>query len=316
METLKDFFSDLKERISNPFISSFMIAWIIFNYTILIALLFYKQTELKTDGYTSYLNLIHRSYNMWRMVWYPLIVAAIYTFIVPFFKSLIKVFQAWILTTTDGIIYRITKQKVVSVELHTEVLRTLDDTKAQYVTLINSGSAIKAENEQLKVNIHELNSSHANFVRDLIIEHGTKLNTLSEEVAEGYRDMLNGETTRFESLAEEHESLSKSYELATENINKVQNELKLIKDSFQEQRIELNTTYERLNEAESQIRKLNSFSEAVMEWRKIIRKKSGELDKIAMEKDEMFLTSQEFTSKLIEYITYVQSSYPNALEPK
>ena len=43
---LKEFFSDLKERISYPFVSSFVISWIFWNYKIVTPMSIYM---IKTD---------------------------------------------------------------------------------------------------------------------------------------------------------------------------------------------------------------------------------------------------------------------------
>ncbi|RZK27269.1 MAG: hypothetical protein EOO43_00160 [Flavobacterium sp.] len=191
MDTFKDFFSDLKERISNPFISSFAIAWLIYNYPILITLLFYKQTELKADGYTSYLNLIQNCTDTNRMLYYPLGIAFLYTFAVPFFKSGIRIFNSWLLTSTDGIVYKMTKNKVVSIELHTKVSKDLEEVKSQYVTLITSESAYINEIDQLKARIHtitetntetigKLNSDHDKVVQDLIVENNKRMQTATD----------------------------------------------------------------------------------------------------------------------------------------
>lgn len=80
MDTLKDFISDIKERISNPFISSFIIAWIFRNYPIIITLIFYKQSDLNRDHYTSYIDVIQKNYSENHMLWFPLVVAITYTF--------------------------------------------------------------------------------------------------------------------------------------------------------------------------------------------------------------------------------------------
>lgn len=192
MDTFKDFFSDLKERISNPFISSFMIGWIIFNYPIIVTLIFYKQSEIKLDGYTSYLNMIQSYLNENSMFWYPLFVALIYTFLVPFFKSGIRIFNSWMLTSTDGIIYKMTKNKVVSVEIHTKVSSDLEEVKSRYVNLIANESNYKNEIDNLNSriielgnshtsNISELNNQHDKQISELVLEHNSRMNDATEE---------------------------------------------------------------------------------------------------------------------------------------
>ncbi|KQS41762.1 hypothetical protein [Pedobacter sp. Leaf194] len=193
MDTFKDFFADLKDRISNPFISSFVIGWVIFNYPIIVALLFYKQTELKVDGYTSYLNIIENCRNDNNMLWHPLLVAIMYTFLVPFFKSGVRIFNSWLLTSTDGIVYSMTKNKVVSVELHTKVSSDLEEVKSRYVESIAKESVYKDQNTALLSRIDDLNALQNEIVSKLNADHDNQLKAILEE-----------NETRVKNLVEDH----------------------------------------------------------------------------------------------------------------
>ena len=96
MDKISDFFKDLKERISNPLFSSFIVSWLIFNWKILVGLFFYDNNELKVDGYNSYLDFVSKNLSSSNTIWKPLGAALIYTFIFPFIRNCILAFNSWI----------------------------------------------------------------------------------------------------------------------------------------------------------------------------------------------------------------------------
>jgi len=118
MEKLSDFFSELKDRISNPLILSYLIGWCIWNYEIVVGLIFYKSKELKVDGYDSFLDLIKCNSNTWHFFWLPLFSALVYTFLFPFLKNLILAFGAWIDKWGGNWNLNISKAQKVSSEIY------------------------------------------------------------------------------------------------------------------------------------------------------------------------------------------------------
>jgi len=164
MDTVKDIFKDLKDRISSPFFSSFIISWMIFNYQIVIALLFYKQSELKADGYTSYLNLIKNCWDSRYMITYPLTAAVLYSV---FVKEFIKIIQTRIATWSTRFILWMTDESVVSAKTHRKSEKDLRLIIAEYADSVNIEGAAKIENVTLKGRITELIAKHDIDIRQL-----------------------------------------------------------------------------------------------------------------------------------------------------
>jgi hypothetical protein len=54
IEKPNDLLKELKDRLSNPLIFSFIIAWLFFNWQITVGLLLYKNDQLIRDGYFFY----------------------------------------------------------------------------------------------------------------------------------------------------------------------------------------------------------------------------------------------------------------------
>ena len=157
MEKLSDFFSELKERISNPFILSYLIGWCIWNYEIPVGLIFYKSGELKVDGYKSYFDLIQKHSSTWHFFWLPLFSAIVYTFLFPFIKNLISAFGAWINTWGSNWNLNISKTLKVSSEKYLEYKIQYEEALEKISNYVNDEQSINdkltaAQNEK---NVYE-----------------------------------------------------------------------------------------------------------------------------------------------------------------
>jgi hypothetical protein len=93
---LSDFLKEIKSRISNPLISSFVIAWCVCNWKIIIGLIFYKPAQLKNDGYFSYIDLITKNTGAEKNLYLPLSIAMCYTIFYPIVNNCILAFNTWI----------------------------------------------------------------------------------------------------------------------------------------------------------------------------------------------------------------------------
>lgn len=182
MEKVSDFFSELKERLSNPLVLSFLISWCVWNYKIVIGIVFYKLSELKLDGYDSYLDLIRCESSTTHFLWFPLTFAICYTILFPLIKIGVLAIGAtadtwggklniWItksysvpvevyLTQEEKYnkaIERVAKYTVAEKELNSKIL-DLEDSRA---TLIESINLLKLEHKNL-IKFHEDNFTSIN----------------------------------------------------------------------------------------------------------------------------------------------------------
>jgi hypothetical protein len=87
MDKVSDFFKELKERVSNPLILSFIISWLIWNWKIPIALLFYKPIDLRADHYDSFIDLIKKNNVNGYHFWCAVLFAICYTLLYPIVKQ-------------------------------------------------------------------------------------------------------------------------------------------------------------------------------------------------------------------------------------
>ncbi len=156
LDKISDFFKDIKERLSNPFLSSFIIAWSIFNWRIVVGLVFYKQSELHVDGYHSYIDLIIRNTNLLFNLFFPVISALTYTLIFPFFRNWILIAGAWYKTWGNRKLLDVSKSGSISVLKYMALREKYLASIEQFVTLAKSESQYIDENFELKKNVTSL----------------------------------------------------------------------------------------------------------------------------------------------------------------
>ncbi len=93
METLKEFFKNVNYRLSSPFIFSFVVSWLICNWQIPIAIFFYNNELLKTEGSLHYIALVTKYLNWFHALLFPFVAALFYTFAYPYINKWIKDYQ-------------------------------------------------------------------------------------------------------------------------------------------------------------------------------------------------------------------------------
>jgi hypothetical protein len=195
MDTLKDFLTDLKDRISNPLVSSFVISWCFFNYRIPVALIFYKQNEIHWDKHKSFIDLIDSRQSNWRMIIFPALVAIGYTVLFPFIKAGIKIFNSWLTSATDTNILERTNHHSVPVELHMALLESLTETKERFEKVIKNQSVMIVKNTELENKNREILESS----RTTLLEYKETFDKRVEEIERSHSNRLDDENDRYNS---------------------------------------------------------------------------------------------------------------------
>jgi hypothetical protein len=95
MEKFKNILDNIKDRLTNPLIFSFVCSWLVVNWQITISLLWYDPSQLTKAGYASIFDFIGSRINSWDAFGKPMIFAISYTLFMPIVKNLIRALQAW-----------------------------------------------------------------------------------------------------------------------------------------------------------------------------------------------------------------------------
>ena len=86
MEWLKNIVTPFSERVKSPFYSSLIVAWLVFNWRIVVALFFYDELVNNQDKISYIIGLLNDTDVS---VIYPLISAFVYLFVLPKIDELV-----------------------------------------------------------------------------------------------------------------------------------------------------------------------------------------------------------------------------------
>jgi hypothetical protein len=185
MEKISDFFSELKERLSNPLVLSFLISWCVWNYKIVIGIAFYKLSELKLDGYHSYLDLIRRESNLQHFFWFPLTFAICYTIFFPLIKIGIMAIGAAADTWGVKLNLWITKNYSVPIEVYL-------NQEEKYNKALERVAKYSIAEKELDVKISELESNRITLMdaNELLKrDHQNELTERNSDLASANRQL-------------------------------------------------------------------------------------------------------------------------------
>ena len=151
MDKIQDFLKELRVRFSSPFFSSFILAWLIINWKVPIALIFYKLPDVQKEEHNTYISLIQQTVTVWSGIIAPVLAAIGYTLIAPLLKNAIRTLYAYL--DAKGTDWSLTAAKVgkISVDRYMQLRDSLKTRENALINLYNE------ESNYLKVNseLHE-----------------------------------------------------------------------------------------------------------------------------------------------------------------
>ncbi|MEJ2881523.1 hypothetical protein [Pedobacter sp. GR22-6] len=153
MENFEEFLKDLKNRLSNPLLLSFFISWCVWNWPIVVALVFYSHDEVIRDGYKSFFDIINQRQNTCKMIVWPALSSLVYTFAFPYLVSFIKLQNARISSKNDDDILKATKDDWMPVKKYMKLMERTRETSSQLKQLIENEEPLNTENVNLRAEI-------------------------------------------------------------------------------------------------------------------------------------------------------------------
>jgi len=158
MEKISDLLDNLKERLSNPLIFSFMFCWLFFNWEIPVALLWYDPQQLLNEHYTSIFSFIQSKLWWCRSIVLPFVFALLYTFLLPIVKNGIYMFQAWNSKWGNKMILKISENATISFDRYISIKNKYEEQKKKLAVAFEEESSIRND---LAVTISELNNARS-----------------------------------------------------------------------------------------------------------------------------------------------------------
>ena len=89
-EKVKDVYENIKDRLSNPLIFSFLCSWLVLNWKIPVALIWYDKTQFSKCGCNTIFDFIELYWKNEGTFLSPVLISLIYTIAIPFVKNGIR----------------------------------------------------------------------------------------------------------------------------------------------------------------------------------------------------------------------------------
>lgn len=169
MDKLKEIFANIRDRITNPFVFSFLCSWLVSNWQITISLLWYDKIQIEKTGAHTIFDFISNKLNFQQGLLHPLFFATGYTLAMPVIKNLVSALHAWATKWGNKWNLSISKGGKIPFERY---LKFRDDYDKQ-IKLIES--IINKESE---------NTEKYDLISTELLETRSKLNNISQERTE------------------------------------------------------------------------------------------------------------------------------------
>jgi hypothetical protein len=145
--TDEDIAEDFHERITSPFLLSFLISFLIINWEIWVGLFFLNRTDLHASGYKDYIDFINAHAGWWVNLLWPFLSAIVYTFAYPAFREFIRVVRAKITTTGSKYMNSALKDHRVPLEVLIARRKELNSIRNQLTQILQQENDVRLELE-------------------------------------------------------------------------------------------------------------------------------------------------------------------------
>lgn len=188
MEKLKEIYSNIRDRFTNPLVFSFVCAWIIINWKVTVALIWYNPEEIRKTGCETIFEFISDKVNTGTGILHPFYLALGYTLLMPIVKNLISAFYTWTGTWGENWNLSISKGGKIPIGKYFKLRENYDRRTKILEKVISQESELTNKNATLETELFEIKDA-ANSLKLQLTESQNTI-SLSKNVG-----MLNGRWT-------------------------------------------------------------------------------------------------------------------------
>ena len=94
MEKVLEVCNNIKDRLSNPFVFSFICSWLVYNWRIPVALFWFDEKQISANGCSSIFEFIEDDWKRNGSIGWPLVFAFVYSFGIPYVKNFFRIVSA------------------------------------------------------------------------------------------------------------------------------------------------------------------------------------------------------------------------------
>lgn len=184
-----EIYTNVKDRLTNPFIFSFAISWLFWNWKIVIGLIWYNSENIILLGYNNYADLVIKNSNHWNNYYYPVLFAFGYIVFLPILKWGIDIINAFFLRRNQDSVLKLTKTGYIPTLKYYSLKDSYDEYINRLSKLVQDESVTSTENINFKSEMIDL-KSEINIIKN---KENELERLTSPEILEGawYIIMLN-----------------------------------------------------------------------------------------------------------------------------
>ena len=94
MEKVLEIYNNIKDRLSNPFLFSFVCSWLVYNWRIPVALIWYDKSQFSGCGCNTIFDFISFELSKTNSLLFPLFFAFVYSLGIPYVKNFFRIVSA------------------------------------------------------------------------------------------------------------------------------------------------------------------------------------------------------------------------------
>ncbi len=195
MDRLKEILNNIKDRLTNPLIFSFICSWVVINWKIIVALFWYDTDQVEKAGFKTIFDFVSYSINKQNSFIYPLLIALGYTILMPIVKNLIRALYSWASKWGESWNLKILKGGMISIDKYfkfrddydkrTKILEEIISKENELTHKYNSLNTTLLETKASENNLRQQLSEKVNEmarVTDARILNGHWTNTFSDTI--------------------------------------------------------------------------------------------------------------------------------------
>jgi hypothetical protein len=180
-------YDDLKERISNPFLFSYAVAFFFTNWRVWVGLLFFDRERLNSKGFDNHLEYIEGVVNAWTLYVVPATAAILYCFAYPFLRNKVLQVQAYFKSKSSEEINKYARQHLIPAEQFINLEMGLERQKQRYQRAIDIRAKLEVKVDELNKQVSSSNFQVSNLneqIAELNAKNSTMLKDSQTHIAE------------------------------------------------------------------------------------------------------------------------------------
>lgn len=167
MSEFKDFLDQIKIRLTNPLIFSFLISWVIIHWQIFVGAIYLTTNDLAELGHINFLDFVAANVNWCNGFWFPLLSALIYTAISPLIRIGIQLFNTWMNKIGNDQIRKVATDSFIPYDMYDKLLEEVQLQRQRNESLITENIGISKEIDVKKNELRGKGADYENLQSEL-----------------------------------------------------------------------------------------------------------------------------------------------------